>query len=197
MRARKQRTGKNGYIDIDSVTITPGIDFCNWIRLTKEKLKERETKLLMIKISEIESIVNKQLSTSTRPCIYKINRILMENNINTSIISVIDEWPGVHIDRIKKNLTKFRDYFVIGKNWWDIKKQKLIANHFWIKIFEDIDQVQTQPLIHYVYIEHFVVHIWLVFVFFAMVTVLISEIMGETTSSLYVPQYVPHVPYVP
>ena len=141
MSSRKQRTVKNGYIDIDSVTTAPGFKYCNWMKLTKEKLKQREIKLLSIKISEIENIVNKKLLTSSNPCTYTINKTAIENIIATSIISVVDGWKGVHVDRIKKNLTKFRDYFVIGKNWWDIKKQNLIAVHFWINIFEDIYNV--------------------------------------------------------
>ena len=151
MSSKKPRAVNNGYVDVYDVEIKPGIDFCDWIKLTKEKLKERESILLSIKITEIEDIVNKQLLTISTPCIYKINSSAINNTINTSIISVIDTWKGVN--RTKKALTKFRDYFAIAKNWWDGRmKQKLTAIHFWINILDDIKQVKynyIQTLLHH------------------------------------------------
>ena len=145
MSLRKPRRVNNAYIDIDSVTIGPGYMHCNWKILTKQKLKERETKLLNIKIAQIETIINKQLSsltlTKSSSYGYKINITLINNAINKSINDGIDKWKGVHFDRIKKKIATFRDYFVIGKNWWDIKKQPLISTYFWIALFKDIHQV--------------------------------------------------------
>ena len=36
---RKQRTVKNAYVDIDSVTEEPGFQYQNWISIAKQKLK--------------------------------------------------------------------------------------------------------------------------------------------------------------
>ena len=38
-RARKRRTIKNSYVDLDSVTIEPGHGYIGWIPITKQKLK--------------------------------------------------------------------------------------------------------------------------------------------------------------
>ena len=140
MTATPQIQVKNEYIDC--VTIPPFIDVHDWIHQTKEKLQLRENKLLSIKISKIENIVNKTLSELSIKYIYKINDMI-KHIINTSIIVAIHKWPGVDKDRMtkKRNLIKFQDYFGIGKNWWDLRKQKVIATSFWITIIDDLHQV--------------------------------------------------------
>ena len=42
-RPRKQRTVNNAYVDIDSVTCEPGVDYSNWITLCKQKLQVKST----------------------------------------------------------------------------------------------------------------------------------------------------------
>ena len=147
IRPRRQRAVHNAYIDIDSVTITPGLNFSHWKNLTKQKLMERETKLLNIKMREIERIVTKQLSLLSNGCIYKINN-MVKHMINTSISSAIQKWQGNQINRTNKKFPRFRDYFVIAKNTWDgRKKQKIIGIHFWITILNHIQKVQPQKYI--------------------------------------------------
>ena len=77
--------------------------------------KERESKLLAIKITEIERIINEELHSE-----YQVSTTLI-NGVLSKFHDVIMKWQGVHLDRIKKRpISRFRDYFVIGKNWWDL-----------------------------------------------------------------------------
>ena len=139
-KPKKLRTFNNLLIDIFSINVECGDNFINWIDLTKQKLKERERKLLMIRISEIENIVNNNNSNNNKYN-YKISNKLIESLLNVNLFPIIDKWNGININRIKKPLNKFQDYFIKGRNWWDINKQNIIGLSFWIPIFQDIQKV--------------------------------------------------------
>ena len=36
---RRQRVVKNSYVEVDSVTVPSGDNYCDWVRITKEKLQ--------------------------------------------------------------------------------------------------------------------------------------------------------------
>ena len=154
---QRVRTVNNGYIDIDSIKDAPGINYVEWIKITKDKLKEREIHLLSIKMNEIHRIVNITLCSHkniknesglmTNNPHYNISNTLMKSIFHEFLFPAIDRWTGVHIDRIKKKINTFRDYFVIAKNWWDLSKKKLIGSQFWVTIFEDIKQVKLSDII--------------------------------------------------
>ena len=55
LSTRKPRKVYNAYSDIDCVTTEAGQDYINWIQISKEKLKEREGKLLQHKVVIIQS----------------------------------------------------------------------------------------------------------------------------------------------
>ena len=135
---RNDRTNKNGYIDLD-INISPGNEYCQWIETTKNKLKEREIQLLSAKMGEIERIVNQTVKNNVHS--YKISDILIHAIFNEFLFPVIDRWNGVNMAKIKREIIKFRDYFAVGKNWWDLSKRRLLGSMFWVKIFEDIDKV--------------------------------------------------------
>ena len=98
--------------------------------------KERESKLLAIKITEIERIINEDLH-----CKYQVSTFVI-NGVLSKFHDVIMQWQGVHLNRIKKRpLSQFRNYFVIGKNWWDLRKKKLLGDFFWLKIFGELETV--------------------------------------------------------
>eukprot|EP00483_Globobulimina_turgida_P012434 UN12457 len=59
-KQRKQRRVLNGYIDIDDVTDEAGPNYINWIKCTKQKLKERECKLMSVRITTLQHIINNQ-----------------------------------------------------------------------------------------------------------------------------------------
>lgn len=55
-KERKQRVVKNAHVEIEDVNEVSGYNYCNWIQITKQKLKEREKKLINTKIDIIERI---------------------------------------------------------------------------------------------------------------------------------------------
>ena len=66
----------------------------------------------------------------------------MVTNIMAVLSQRIDEWKGVCLHRIRTQPTKFREYFVTGKNWWDSVKRKYIGSTLWIRVFECIERVK-------------------------------------------------------
>ena len=106
MSKKRVRKLKNSIIDISTVNIEHGKNYVNWINKTKEKLKEREQKLFIYKCSEIESILVGQN--------YKISNNIIQNVLNHKLFPVLDEWKGINLNRIKKELNTFKDYFVIS-----------------------------------------------------------------------------------
>ena len=142
-KPKRHRKLKNVLVDIDSVTIDHGDNYINWINLTKTKLKKREKKLLLIRIAMIESIVKTSLNDINLN--YKISTPFIESVLNDSLYPIISQWNGINILRIKKPLDKFKDYFGIARNWWDINKQQPTASSFWIPVFNDIQRV------HFIY----------------------------------------------
>eukprot|EP01084_Bolivina_argentea_P136640 240646_1 len=139
-RQRKQRIVNNAYVDIDSVTIAPGHNFSNWVDLTKYKLKERDNKLLEIKINKITSIVNDRLTSYDKqiPLFQPSQNTI--NYIFQQLRESVDKWNGVIINRVKKDLNTFRKYFVIGRRCWNLQKSKLLGDVFWLPIVNDIKQ---------------------------------------------------------
>ena len=102
--------------------------------------KERETKLTEIKMNRIQHLVDYRLAER------QINRRFivpphLRHDINLNLSRRIDEWRGVSLQRIKTLPTKFREYFVTGKNWWDSVKRKYIGSTLWIRVFECIERV--------------------------------------------------------
>ena len=97
-----------------------------------------------IKIAEIERIVNGELHRE-----YCVSSVVI-NDVLSKFHEVIMQWQGVHLDRIKKRpISRFRDYFVIGKNWWDLTKKKLLGNLFWLEIFRQIQRVRICFILHF------------------------------------------------
>ena len=138
---RRQRSVYGSYCDIDAVTEGPSHDYSNWIAISKEKLKERETKLTEIKMKRIQHLVDYRLAKR------QINRRFIVpshlwSDINLNLSQQIDEWKGVYLQRVKKMPTNFREYFVTGKNWWDSVKRKYIGSTLWIRVFECIERVK-------------------------------------------------------
>lgn len=143
VRKRKRRTVKNAYVDLDSVTTKPGIGYANWIPITKQKLKQRECQLLSIKITKIEMIVSEHMMSMMMTNNYKIPRQAMKS-ITDELFGEIDGWNGVNLCRVKKRITAFRDYYNIGKRWWDLRKTRIFGSVFWLRVFADLQQKITK-----------------------------------------------------
>eukprot|EP01084_Bolivina_argentea_P241873 405901_1 len=101
-RIRKRRCVKNAYVDIDSVA-QPGIDYCAWIPITRQKLKEREQKQSQVTITRIESIVNNYRNQTPNPL--TLTPFVVANYVKHHTFRVlfdkIDIWEGVRTTRLK------------------------------------------------------------------------------------------------
>ena len=58
------------------------------------------------------------------------------NELNKILIC----WEGIQLNQTTKDLCSFRVYFSTSRNWFDQKKKKLKANHFWMAILRIIQQ---------------------------------------------------------
>eukprot|EP01083_Nonionella_stella_P055930 147463_1 len=150
--SRKRRVVKNAYVEIDAVAVQPGIDFCDWIKITKQHLKELENAQFEIKRSEIEHIVNTVLEAhKDRLQLLGAKFIVIPtsifNNTLRALDCKIDEWPGVNLSRRKSPMTRYRDYFVVGKNWLSQTKTKMFGDLFWIHFFTHIRKTLRNPLL--------------------------------------------------
>ena len=88
-----------------------------------------------------------------------INLVQIDNNYNVSddilkqleyeLGNALDNWKG--IDLTKKQSPKpyktFREYFVVGKNWWDQRKTPILGSTFWAKILFHAKQVNYYVII--------------------------------------------------
>ena len=122
-RTRKQRIVKNGCIEVDNVTVSAGYLYSEWIRLSKEKLLEREGALMKIRIDKIQSIVNKQIEiyigkiSDKKTSSSKSNQYFVSDNtlslVQNSIKTTIDSWNGIDLNKkiSSKPYQKFREYF--------------------------------------------------------------------------------------
>eukprot|EP01084_Bolivina_argentea_P102863 184287_1 len=152
MTASNDRTESisNVYTDmIDHMIEEKGEEYTNWIKATKQKLKEREFQLMSVRITTLQTIINQQCEFFERiNSDSSTNKMVIISNYNNIIINthIIDEclnklylllstWTGVNIAKTKKSLSTFRKYFAIGKCWFDQKKKSIIAPDFWIKYF--------------------------------------------------------------
>ena len=142
-RNRKQRVVKNAYIDIDAVSDPPGPGYANWIAISRRMLKERESKLLSIKIEQIERIFNESVRSLHPHRDLKHFKISSERMrvVLQQLFQNLNTWNGPNLSRIRKQISSFRDYFVIGKNWWDLIKRKSLGDIFWMSSFHQIQAV--------------------------------------------------------
>ena len=131
-KPKRERRLKKFLVDLESITVARGSDYIDWIKATKRCLKERENKLLMIRASTTESIINTSFNLD-----YKIPTSLIESVLNKSLYPII----STNVSRVKKPLNTFKEYFAVGRNWWDTQKQQHIASSFWIPLFADIQKV--------------------------------------------------------
>eukprot|EP01084_Bolivina_argentea_P221914 375732_1 len=132
-KTQKKRihTSRNALVDIDSVSVQPGANYNNWIKLTKQQLKEREFILFSLKINKIQSIVNHRH--------FIIHQQIIDTTMNM-LCNKIDQWKGVNINRTKVSSFIYSDYYIISTKWWDNRKRIIYGNNFWLSIFQCIEQ---------------------------------------------------------
>eukprot|EP01083_Nonionella_stella_P141260 434886_1 len=56
LNTRKQRTIKNSIVNIDNVIVNRGVRFINWIFIARQKLWERECKLLRQRLAACDAL---------------------------------------------------------------------------------------------------------------------------------------------
>eukprot|EP01084_Bolivina_argentea_P221909 375726_1 len=125
-KTQRKRTVMNALVDIDSVSIQPGTNYCNWIKLSKHQLKERELILLKLKSSKIQFIVNNECKMYN----FIVNQKIIDTTMNV-LGNKIDGWNGVNVGRTKSSLSIYPNYFIVGKKWWDNQKRSIYGDIFW------------------------------------------------------------------
>lgn len=138
-RKRKRRKINNGLIDVDSVDISAGANYANWIAISKEKLKERETKLIQLRLEQIVNIMNQAISELAIDIprhgdTFVVDERMIEN-AKAYLFLIIDKWNGIQTGRTKKAMEEFRDYFKLSKHWFDQVKKTVFGTIFWLNLF--------------------------------------------------------------
>jgi len=173
-KPRKQRTVKNGIVEVDDVVIAPGIGCTNWIEPVRLKLTERETKLMTTRLGICSTIflqsvagfteANKRyfidLKHQTTIQVDRMDRVnheMAEQYLNSaaldrvknecaeSLKKTLSEWTGVKRANGKEEKDiSFRKYFGFCKNWFDQIKLDYMAFDFWVPIFDMVDHFAQQ-----------------------------------------------------
>ncbi len=168
MKTKKTRTIKNGLINIDDVYVEAGLNYVNWIDICRDKLQQREEKLLTVRLQKCDEIIRTSIqqfgkqNTETfdehksSVHIY-VNRMDLENyqaynqatrafstilnNYNQSVVKELSIWKGYTPQKHKSKIQTFRQYFTEARRWFDVKKMKLLAKYFLVSIYRIINQV--------------------------------------------------------
>eukprot|EP01083_Nonionella_stella_P054735 144474_1 len=153
--------------DMDTCTQSPPkheteVDFENWINITKQRLKEREDKLMHTRITTLQCIINdacqafenlNSLNGSTQ----RVTVLHYDQLIHTSLVHecldklhlTLSMWNGVNLYKTKQTPTTFRKYFTIGKAWFDQKKKSILTPDFWIKFCIHLQQFVVHAAANY------------------------------------------------
>ena len=168
---RKQRTIHNGIVDVTDVHVAAGEAFSNWIPVARLKLKEREMKLMAIRLGICQNIIRqsiaqftdentryfidlKQKTTIRVDRMGRVNGEMFEQHLHSaaldsvmdgcgdSLSNMLNEWNGVRrLNLMQEEDMSFRKYFGICKNWFDQIKLERIAFDFWVPLFDLVDDV--------------------------------------------------------
>eukprot|EP01083_Nonionella_stella_P144704 452254_1 len=149
-KPRKQREIKNPVINIDDVFIAPGSEHFNWLEIVRKKLTDRELITLRRRqrildrfvIDGIQEFVdaNKLMNPfNFSICIDIYQKEIRHKLINPhsaivslfalSIGNALQKWKGC---KTEKDIHSFRDYFRHCRHWFDTRKIRMMAMHFWI-----------------------------------------------------------------
>eukprot|EP01084_Bolivina_argentea_P166245 288672_1 len=159
-RKRKQRIVKNADVDIDNVLESPGPNDSTWKHIAKQKLKERETKIMKRRMNVVQKCINEEIQTFEN-CIIKkhtpnisltssIYSNIMHKNYElfsksmNKLIQLIDTWRGPTETHMSRKLSTFREYFLVAKSWYDQRKKEILATELWTTIFKLILKMINQ-----------------------------------------------------
>eukprot|EP01083_Nonionella_stella_P030753 84247_1 len=167
LNTRKQRTIKNSIVNIDNVIVNRGFRFKNWIIIARQKLWERECKLLRQRLEKCDTLMiskiqmftaehagifdsyNQDAYQTETTAIHCYQKQLQSQitNVNSPLIvgylksiqSTLMSWDGYH--PTKTVIATFRDYFQHCRQWFDGTKIDLMARTLWIPFMNLIGQV--------------------------------------------------------
>eukprot|EP01083_Nonionella_stella_P037506 102257_1 len=148
-KPRQRRTINNAIVNTQDVSIAPGAENINWRRIAKKKLTDRELRMLYKRQQVVDKLITAaivqfiQRNSSTfdfNVCINIYKDKIRPKLINPqsaimslcaqSIANLLENWKGY--SPISKDIPLFRDYFTASRHWFDSKKVRTIAIHFWI-----------------------------------------------------------------
>eukprot|EP01083_Nonionella_stella_P121214 364122_1 len=167
LNTQNQRTIKNSIVNIDNVFVHRGFRFTNWIVFARQKLWERECKLLRQRLVKCDALFipkiqmftakHAELFDSYNQDAFQIETTAIRayqrqlqsqiTNLNSPLIvrylesirSTLKHWDGYH--PTKKVILTFREYFQKCRQWFDAKKIKIMALTLWIPIMHLIAEV--------------------------------------------------------
>eukprot|EP01083_Nonionella_stella_P005021 14630_1 len=169
-KERKERIIKNGIVEIDDVSVAPGIDYRHWTKIARIKLRERELILLQKRQEACNQIINAAIQQFTSHCIqrfqthnvgipiYKMERdnlslylqytkhkvTALNSNImrrcRQSITGLLVAWDGY---KPKTEVRSFRKYFQQSRRWFDQKKVQMLGAHFFGPIMAIAEEYTT------------------------------------------------------
>ena len=109
------------------------------------------------RIYTIQSIINEQIEKFQTNLVNKYtDHIHISSEIYAQIINknyhftelclnkldqFLSDWNGVNVNHTKKKLSTFREYFVIGRSWFDQRKKEILATDLWINVLDIIISV--------------------------------------------------------
>eukprot|EP01083_Nonionella_stella_P316588 1148668_1 len=168
---RKQRTIKNSIVKIDDVDFDPGVNFANWIQITKCKLWDRELSLLeqrleacydsnlsmmkMFVINHAEILdrarQNAYEMETTLTLIYQTHWQRKIADVRSPIIvgymksveRLLTQWNGYHPTE-KTVIQTYRHYFQKCRAWFDHTKMQRMALDVWIPMMRLIEEVSRR-----------------------------------------------------
>eukprot|EP01084_Bolivina_argentea_P037831 69963_1 len=149
---KRRRAVKNEIIRIDDINEVAGDNYCNWIKITKQKLLERESKLMTLRANILQTLICEQIeqfkAINGRMKIF-IDTKLYENAINQELINnclqnlndiLLVKWNGIVLNHTKNKFDTYRKYFTTSRSWFDQRKRSVLAKHLWIPIFDTLQQ---------------------------------------------------------
>eukprot|EP01084_Bolivina_argentea_P032182 59526_1 len=148
---RKQRIVKNPDVDIYNISVEPGYKYCNWIAIARQKLKERECKVMKRRICMIQTVINNEIDIFKNniintyapnifidPCIYS-NIMFKQYNLFQIYLNklncMLNQWTGVSLPHTKQELKTFKKYFSVARSWFDQRKKTILPKYLWISAF--------------------------------------------------------------
>eukprot|EP01083_Nonionella_stella_P267823 904975_1 len=144
--------------NVDDVTEPKGEEYINWIKITKQKLKDRECIAMKIRAKKLQNIINKQCGlfssnlSSHNIIVSNHNDLISNDIINECLNSLylsLGRWNGINVTKTKKPLNTFREYFTMARCWFDQTKKHLLAPVFWIKLFVHLSQFTQTASAHF------------------------------------------------